>query len=149
MAEELPEKCIHAHEPLLKFEATHVPHAVPHPLHMFPVPRHPYLELIRLEKPTGTKLMFWPFGVYLVSFRLFIHGEAAAWGMTFAAYSQSMSLHSHVRYLGGCLFGAFIIRSSACTINDIFDHKIDACVGEYLTPCCTDIRLDKNIAIED
>ncbi|KAL0063649.1 hypothetical protein AAF712_009447 [Marasmius tenuissimus] len=28
----------------------------------FPASWHPYLELIRIEKPTGTKLMFWPFG---------------------------------------------------------------------------------------
>ncbi|KAF8066011.1 UbiA prenyltransferase family-domain-containing protein [Lyophyllum atratum] len=98
MDQEFPEKCSHAHKPLLHFEDTHA--------------WHPYLELIRLEKPTGTKLMFWPF----------------AWGMTLAAYSQSMPVYSYVHHLAGCLFGAFIVRSSACTVNDIFDRKIDACV---------------------
>lgn len=70
----------------------------------------PYLELIRLEKPTGTILMFWPF----------------AWGLTMAAYSSSLPLGNYCVDLVKCLIGAFIMRSSACTINDIFDRKMDA-----------------------
>lgn len=27
--------------------------------------------------------------------------------------------------------GAFVLRSSACTINDIFDRDLDAAVGTY------------------
>ncbi|KIJ96598.1 hypothetical protein K443DRAFT_682224 [Laccaria amethystina LaAM-08-1] len=70
----------------------------------------PYLELIRLEKPTGTVLMFWPF----------------AWGLTMAAYSSGLPIGNYCVDLVKCLIGAFIMRSSACTINDIFDRKMDA-----------------------
>ncbi|KAG5719226.1 hypothetical protein E4T56_gene13413 [Termitomyces sp. T112] len=70
----------------------------------------PYLELIRWDKPTGTNLMFWPF----------------AWGLTMAAYDQRMPVATYVPCLAGCLFAAFIIRSSACTVNDIFDRNFDA-----------------------
>ncbi|KAJ7138573.1 4-hydroxybenzoate polyprenyl transferase [Mycena filopes] len=70
----------------------------------------PYLELIRLEKPTGTILMFWPF----------------AWGLTMAAYSVDLPLHAYFTNIGKALIGAFLLRSSACTVNDIFDRKMDA-----------------------
>ncbi|KAF9001135.1 UbiA prenyltransferase family-domain-containing protein [Cyathus striatus] len=70
----------------------------------------PYLELIRLEKPTGTILMFWPF----------------AWGLTMAAYKINLPLEEYGNDLAKCVVGAFIMRSSACTINDIFDRKMDA-----------------------
>ncbi|KAL0573566.1 hypothetical protein V5O48_007526 [Marasmius crinis-equi] len=80
------------------------------PLAAFPVSWHPYLELMRIDKPTGTKLMFWPF----------------AWGLTMAAYSSKLPLEEYGLDLLKCLFGAFIVRSSACTINDIFDRDMDA-----------------------
>ncbi|KAJ7741761.1 UbiA prenyltransferase family-domain-containing protein [Mycena maculata] len=70
----------------------------------------PYLELIRIEKPTGTILMFWPF----------------AWGLTMAAYATSLTPGVYALNLAKALVGAFILRSSACTINDIFDRKVDA-----------------------
>ncbi|KAF9531195.1 UbiA prenyltransferase family-domain-containing protein [Crepidotus variabilis] len=74
----------------------------------------PYLELIRFEKPTGTILMFWPF----------------AWGLTMAAYREQLPLDVYAFDLVKCLFSAFIVRSSACTINDIFDRKMDAAQAE-------------------
>ncbi|KAJ3719496.1 UbiA prenyltransferase family-domain-containing protein [Lentinula raphanica] len=86
-------------------------------LDAFPSAVRPYLELIRLEKPTGTKLMFWPF----------------AWGLTMAAYSVKMSWSTYSSRLLQCLLSAFIIRSSACTINDIFDREMDAGVERTKT----------------
>ncbi|CAA7263365.1 unnamed protein product [Cyclocybe aegerita] len=80
------------------------------PLNLAPVALRPYLELIRLEKPTGTILMFWPF----------------AWGLTMAAYRTGLPINSYGFELFKCFVGAFILRSSACTINDIFDRKMDA-----------------------
>ncbi|KAF9254778.1 UbiA prenyltransferase [Marasmius fiardii PR-910] len=71
---------------------------------------HPYLELMRVDKPTGAKLMFWPF----------------AWGLTMAAYTLCLPLTSYVREFSTCIISAFVIRSSACTINDIFDRDMDA-----------------------
>ncbi|KIY53913.1 UbiA prenyltransferase [Fistulina hepatica ATCC 64428] len=70
----------------------------------------PYLELIRFEKPTGTILMFWPF----------------AWGLTMAAYHTGLPPADYATKLAECFVGAFLIRSSACTINDIFDRHVDA-----------------------
>ncbi|KAJ7858356.1 UbiA prenyltransferase family-domain-containing protein [Mycena olivaceomarginata] len=70
----------------------------------------PYLELIRLEKPTGTILMFWPF----------------VWGLTMAAYTNGLPLNAYWIGIGKALVGAFLLRSSACTINDFFDRKVDA-----------------------
>ncbi|KIM41215.1 hypothetical protein M413DRAFT_410751 [Hebeloma cylindrosporum] len=70
----------------------------------------PYLELIRLEKPTGTILMFWPF----------------AWGLTMAAFKINLPLTSYGFEIVKCFMGAFILRSSACTVNDIIDMNMDA-----------------------
>ncbi|CAK5284701.1 unnamed protein product [Mycena citricolor] len=84
--------------------------------HEFKKPRttssvvRPYLELIRFEKPTGTILMFWPF----------------AWGLTMAAYRTGLPLTDFLHGLGRALVGAFLLRSSACTVNDILDRDMDA-----------------------
>jgi len=80
------------------------------PLGLVPESVRPYLELIRLEKPTGTMLFFWPF----------------AWGLTMAAHKTALPIQYYAPDLAKCLFGAFIMRSSACTINDIFDKDMDA-----------------------
>ncbi|KAJ7603183.1 UbiA prenyltransferase family-domain-containing protein [Mycena rosella] len=80
------------------------------PLGLVPEAYRPYLELIRLEKATGTILMFWPF----------------AWGLTMAAFATRLPLGVYALHLGKALVGAFLLRSSACTINDIFDREMDA-----------------------
>ncbi|KAJ7176343.1 4-hydroxybenzoate polyprenyl transferase [Mycena crocata] len=80
------------------------------PLGLVPEICRPYLELIRIEKPTGTILMFWPF----------------AWGLTMAAYSTRLPMSDYATHLAKALVGAFLLRSSACTINDIFDREMDA-----------------------
>ncbi|KAF8345688.1 UbiA prenyltransferase family-domain-containing protein [Amanita rubescens] len=81
-----------------------------YPLGLFPPSVRPYLELIRLEKPTGTKLMFWPF----------------SWGLTMGAYRIHLPLEQYWIEILKCLFGAFILRCTACTINDILDREVDA-----------------------
>ncbi len=48
-----------------------------------------------------------------------------------AAYRTQMPLQDYWRSVLNCLFSAVILRSSACTINDIFDRKLDAGVGKY------------------
>ena len=78
--------------------------------------------------------MFWPYGKSppmrrnlldcLCSFNV-------AWGLTMAALTTSLPLKNYGFELSKCMIGAFIMRSSACTINDIFDRKMDAGVGEY------------------
>ncbi|KXN89207.1 4-hydroxybenzoate polyprenyltransferase, mitochondrial [Leucoagaricus sp. SymC.cos] len=83
------------------------------PLYLFPASVSPYLELARVEKPTGFILMFWPF----------------AWGITMAAYRIKMPLQDYWRSMFECLIGAIILRTSACTVNDIFDRNLDAGVA--------------------
>ncbi|KAF7795214.1 hypothetical protein EIP86_006364 [Pleurotus ostreatoroseus] len=80
------------------------------PLNFVPSAVRPYLELIRIEKPTGTVLMFWPF----------------AWGLSLAAYRSGMPLPQYAKDLCYYLVGAAIIRGAACTVNDIMDRKFDA-----------------------
>ncbi|KAG6873397.1 hypothetical protein C0995_016207 [Termitomyces sp. Mi166 len=66
--------------------------------------------VLKLEKPTGTILMFWP----------------SAWGLTMAAFATGLPLQLYGGYLLECFIGAFLLRSSACTVNDIFDREMDA-----------------------
>jgi 4-hydroxybenzoate polyprenyltransferase len=54
-----------------------------------------------------------------------------AWGLTMAAYSQKMDLGVYFKSLGWCLFSAWIVRSSACTVNDMADKDMDAGVGKH------------------
>ncbi|KAJ7181539.1 4-hydroxybenzoate polyprenyl transferase [Mycena crocata] len=77
----------------------------------------PYLELIRLEKPTGTILMFWPF----------------IGGLTMGAYTIGLPLNEYFIRVGRSFVAAFLMRGSACTINDIFDRKMDAGVERCKT----------------
>ena len=46
-----------------------------------------------------------------------------------AAYRVHLPLEQYGIGILKCLFGAFILRCSACTINDILDREIDAGVG--------------------
>lgn len=47
-----------------------------------------------------------------------------------AAYKTKMPLNSYWRSVINCVISAFILRASACTVNDIFDRRVDAAVGE-------------------
>lgn len=48
-----------------------------------------------------------------------------------AAHKTALPIHYYAPDLAKCLFSAFIMRSSACTINDIFDKDMDAGVGTW------------------
>ena len=47
-----------------------------------------------------------------------------------AAYANKTPFPLLITLLVKTVFGAFILRSSACTINDIFDRDFDRAVGE-------------------
>ena len=49
-----------------------------------------------------------------------------------AAFTTNLRLETYGIEVSKYMLGAFILRSSACTINDIFDRKMDAGVGEYI-----------------
>ena len=67
-----------------------------------------FIQLIRLKKPIGFMLLFWP----------------CAWGLTLA-YNFSNSLNNYFFYLALFFLGSILMRSAGCIMNDIFDREID------------------------
>jgi len=68
----------------------------------------PYMKLMRMDKPIGSWLLFWPCGWSL--------GLAAPPGVPFPDPAL----------LGLFATGAFIMRGAGCTINDMWDKDIDS-----------------------
>ncbi len=68
-----------------------------------------FIELIRLKKPIGFMLLFWP----------------CAWGLTLA-YDFSSNLNYYFFYLILFFFGSVFMRSAGCIVNDILDKEFDA-----------------------
>ena len=67
-----------------------------------------YIRLMRLDKPIGIFLLFWP----------------CAWGLALANIDQTNNL-LFVKYLILFLIGSIFMRSAGCIYNDIVDRKID------------------------
>jgi 4-hydroxybenzoate polyprenyltransferase len=67
-----------------------------------------FIDLIRLKKPIGYMLLFWP----------------CAWGLTLA-YDFSKSLNNYYFYLLLFFLGAVLMRSAGCIVNDILDKEFD------------------------
>lgn len=74
-----------------------------------PAGLQPYLKLARLDKPVGTWLLFWPCG----------------WSLGLAATSGSLPDPFLLALFGT---GALVMRGAGCTINDMWDRKIDRLV---------------------
>lgn len=70
----------------------------------------PYAELMRLEKPVGTWLLYLP----------------CTWAITMAAMEGMMPLGSTLYTLGLFGVGALIMRGAGCTINDLLDRDLDS-----------------------
>jgi len=67
-----------------------------------------FIELIRLKKPIGFMLLFWP----------------CAWGLTIA-YDFSNNIKFYFFYLLLFFLGSILMRSAGCIVNDIMDEKLD------------------------
>ena len=67
-----------------------------------------FIDLIRLKKPIGFMLLFWP----------------CAWGLTIA-YDFSKNLSDYFFYLILFFLGSILMRSAGCIINDILDKEFD------------------------
>ena len=67
-----------------------------------------FIDLIRLKKPIGFMLLFWP----------------CAWGLTLA-YDFSKNLSDYFFYLILFFLGSILMRSAGCIINDILDKEFD------------------------
>ncbi|KAF8579327.1 4-hydroxybenzoate polyprenyl transferase [Ramaria rubella] len=72
----------------------------------------PYVLLTRVDKPIGTLLLFYP----------------CAWSITMASYALSASPIVPATFF--CIFGigSLVMRSAGCTINDMWDRKLDRAV---------------------
>ena len=67
-----------------------------------------FIDLIRLKKPIGFMLLFWP----------------CAWGLTMA-YDFSNGFKNYFFYLLLFFLGAILMRSAGCIVNDILDKEFD------------------------
>ncbi|XP_055523799.1 4-hydroxybenzoate polyprenyltransferase, mitochondrial [Wyeomyia smithii] len=70
----------------------------------------PYVRLMRIDRPIGSWLLFWPCG-----WSIALSAPAGCWPdlLTLALFGA----------------GAFIMRGAGCTINDMWDRDIDAKVA--------------------
>lgn len=66
----------------------------------------PYLRLMRIDKPIGTWLLFWPCG----------------WSIAMAAEAGALPDLKMMALFGA---GAFVMRGAGCTINDMWDKDLD------------------------
>jgi 4-hydroxybenzoate polyprenyl transferase len=71
-----------------------------------------YIKLLRLDKPTGIFLLFWP----------------CAWGLAIGSSVIDDAVIFY-KYLLLFFLGSFFMRSAGCVYNDIVDRKIDAKVS--------------------
>ena len=71
-----------------------------------PAALRPDASLMRVDRPIGTWLLFWP----------------CAWGVALAGVRGEWAL------LGWLLLGAFAMRSAGCVYNDIIDRELDKSV---------------------
>lgn len=69
----------------------------------------PYAELMRLEKPVGTWLLFIP----------------CSWSILMGGMLTGATIPHTVGMLGLFGIGAIIMRGAGCTINDLFDRDLD------------------------
>ncbi len=72
---------------------------------VFPSFTHSYISLMRLDRPIGFLLLFYP--------------------ISFSLVSQSNYDYELLRYFVLFLIGSVVMRSAGCIINDILDKKID------------------------
>ena len=67
-----------------------------------------FIELTRLNKPTGIMLLFWP----------------CSWGLAYA-YVVEKNLYQFLYFLLLFFLGSVLMRSAGCIVNDIVDKDID------------------------
>jgi len=67
-----------------------------------------FIDLTRLNKPTGYMLLFWP----------------CSWGLSYA-YLLNQDTSSYVLYLILFFLGSVLMRSAGCIVNDIVDKDFD------------------------
>ena len=86
-----------------------------HWVERMPVGARPYLQLMRLDRPIGTWLLYWP----------------CVFGLVLGAITQERGFGGLRDLYLILLFalGAIVMRGAGCTYNDIVDRDIDARVA--------------------
>lgn len=79
-----------------------------------PAPAHPYLKLMRLDRPIGTWLLLLP----------------CLWSLVLAPGGFQ---YVNVWHLMLFSLGAVLLRGAGCTVNDLWDRKLDAAVARTRT----------------
>lgn len=72
-----------------------------------------WARLARWDRPIGFWLLFWP----------------CAWGMMLTSTFAQLPLQFQCYWLTLFLVGSFVMRGAGCTINDLWDRKLDAQVA--------------------
>ena len=72
-----------------------------------------WARLGRWDRPIGIWLLYWP----------------CSWGLMLAPHFRHLSYQQQFYWLGLFLLGAFLMRGAGCTINDLWDRKLDAQVA--------------------
>lgn len=83
-------------------------------VHSFPLRVQPYLRLIRLDRPIGYWLLFWP----------------CSWSIALATEVGDFPSLTMLATFG---LGSIVMRGAGCTINDMWDRDYDKEVGVSLT----------------
>ena len=87
-----------------------------------------FIELIRLKKPIGFMLLFWP----------------CLWGLTIA-FDFSNNTYTFFKYCFLFLCGSVLMRSAGCIVNDIvdkdFDSKVERTKGRPIASGKISVRL--------
>ena len=94
----------------------------------------PYLYLMRIDKPIGTLLLFYPCGqpfFFHTSFKVGLTFDLA-WSITMASYATQSPLTTPLIFIGIFGLGALVMRGAGCTINDMWDRNLDKAVGMYV-----------------
>ena len=89
-----------------------------------------FIELIRLKKPIGFLLLFWP----------------CAWGLTLV-YDFNDNLNVYLFYLILFFLGSVLMRSAGCIVNDILDKEFDKKVSRTKDRPLASDKISVNIAI--
>ena len=89
-----------------------------------------FIDLIRLKKPIGFMLLFWP----------------CAWGLTLA-FDFSSNLNLYFFYLVLFFLGSVLMRSAGCIVNDILDREFDAKVFRTKDRPIASGKISVNLAI--
>ena len=74
------------------------------------------IQLIRLNKPIGIMLLFWP----------------CLWGLTLGYFFNNETI-IYLKYIALFFLGSILMRSAGCIFNDIVDRDFDKKLKEQKT----------------